>query len=486
LLLLIAHTEKNIDMLLKIYKGLVLLSCLIFFAVTPSFSQHNIEFNIQNYEQDSVVIGYYVFDKQLVHDTLVAEEKGKFILKDTLDSGVYLLLTMPDNEFLQFLVNENERDFKMAFDFNHKNNVKFSGSKDNEVFQDYVDFLNVKRPRADILRDTIEKLTEAGSTVDSAFQEELDIIDKEVVEKRDNIISDYPDLISSLLLKANKDIDLPEFDDSEKGQMAQYLYYKDHYFDHIEMDNPNSLRTPFLYQRVDYFISKLTSSDPDSIVKSIDVVLEMMEPSEETYRYYLSHFLNQYIQTKVIGYDAIFVYLVDNYYAKGKAPWVEEENMLKILDRAKRMKPVLLGETGSDIMVYEEDGSPISIDSIEYEYLVLLFWSPDCGHCKKTMPEFVEFNEKFKDQGIKTFAICTKFKEKTKDCWAMVKEKDMLGFYNGADEFHKSRFKIKYNVDTTPKVFILDKNREILMKNIAASQLERVFEEINKIKIQEK
>ena len=94
------------------------------------------------------------------------------------------------------------------------------------------------------------------------------------------------------------------------------------------------------------------------------------------------------------------------------------------------------------------------------------------------MPQFVEFNERYKDQGIKTFAICTKYKEKTKDCWEMVKEKDMLGFYNGADEFNRSGFKVKYNVTSTPKVYILNKEREILMKNIGPEQLDAVFEQI--------
>jgi len=472
-------------MLKRISKCFAIIVCLFLISDAPIFAQHNIEFQIDNYEKDSVVVGYYVLDKQLVHDTLTTKETGKFILNDTLSPGVYILLTLPDNEFLQFIVNKDEPSFKMYFDFKDKTKVKFTGSKDNQVFQDYVDFLGKIRPQAQALRDTIAALTEQGLNVD-AFQKELDQIDQTVLETQQKVINENPDLISTLLLKANLEIDLPEFDNTEKGQIAQYLYYRDHYFDHIEMGNPNSLRTPFLFSRVDYFIKKLTSNSPDSITKSIDIVLELMEPAEETYRYYLSNFLNEYIQTKIIGYDAVFVHLVDKYYAKDKAPWVEEENLLKILDRAKRIKPVLLGKTAPDIMVYDEDGEPISIDSIDYEYLVLLFWSPDCGHCKKTMPEFVEFNEKFKDKGIKTFAICTKFKDKTKECWEMVKEKNMLGFYNGADEFHKSRFKIKYNVDTTPKVFVLDKNREILMKNIAASQLERVFEEISKIQEEER
>ncbi|MBT8233462.1 MAG: redoxin domain-containing protein [Saprospiraceae bacterium] len=465
-----------------------LLFCFIVinsFWANPIKGQHNIEFEIENYENDSIVIGYYVLDKQLVWDTILTEKLGHFELNDTLHAGVYILLTLPDNEFLQFIVNENEKSFRMSFDYKNKIDVKFEGSQDNQVFQDYVNFLSKVRPEAQVLRDTIGVLTEEGKDV-SSFKNALDKIDIKVYEEQQRILKTYPDLISTLMLKANIDINMPTFDDSEKGKMAQYRYYKSHYFDNIELGNSNSLYTPFLYKRVDYYINRLTMNHPDSVIQSIDSILHWMSPSEETFKYYLSHFLNLYIQSKIVGYDAVFVHLADNYYGAGKTPWVEEENLLKILDRAKRMKPVLIGKTGEDIVVYQEDGSPISIDSIDYEYLVLLFWAPDCGHCKKSMPGFVEFNEKYQDQGIKTFAICTKLKDKTKDCWEMIEEKDMLGFYNGADEFHKSRFKIKYNVDTTPKVFILDKNREIIMKNIGSNQLEKVFEEIFKMKEREK
>ena len=292
------------------------------------------------------------------------------------------------------------------------------------------------------------------------------------------MIQANPNYIGTLVLKANKEIKMPEFGRSEEERMAQYLYYKSHYFDFVDLADPNTLRTPFLFQRVNYYLEKLTPNHPDSIITSLDYILERMESAEINYQYYLSHYLNHYAQTKVVGYDAIYVHLADNYYGKGKAYWAEEETIDKIIDRSNKLKPVLLGEIGADIMVYGEDGTPVSISDIDYEYLVLLFWAPDCGHCKKSMPGFIEFAENYKELNIKVFAICTKYRDKVKDCWEYVNDKNMLGFINGADEFNKSDFKIKYYVSSTPKVYILDKNREILMKNIGAEQLDRVFEEI--------
>ena len=463
-------------------KNIVQLFLLLSFSATTSLAQYNINIDIANYENDTLIVGYYYGDKQLVHDTLFAEEKGKFKLQgeDTLANGLYMLLTIPDNEFIQFNVNEKEKNFDISFDLRNKGVINYKGSKDNQLFQDYMNLLGDLRPRAQVLRDTIAVLTQAKKDF-SKFDKELDELDNKVINAQKNIVDNYPNTISALILKASEEIDVPEFKEAENPQLERFKYYKAHYFDNIDLANPMALKIGVLPNKVDTYLEKLTANHPDSISQSIDVLLEKMQPAEDTYRFYLSTFLSKYGNSKIIGYDAVYVHLVDNYYNNGKAPWVEEENLLKIVDNANKIRPALIGKIGSDLTVFEEDGTtPVTLSEIDYEYLVLLFWAPECGHCSKMMPDFVAFNNHWKSTGVKTFAICTKHQDKTKNCWEDLEKKDMLGFINGADKNHVSRFKLKYNVTKTPKIFILDKNREILMKNLGADQLDIVMRDIFK------
>jgi peroxiredoxin len=452
--------------------------CLLYLFSTAQ-QGYNIDIELENYNNDTLLVGYYYGDRQLVKDTLITDNPGKFsfVGQDTLDPGMYILVTKPDNSFIQFMVPTNDQHFKIMGDAMIVEDIAFEGSVDNDLLTDYVKYISEKRKLTEKLDADVEMGISTLNTEEIGAEKTK--IDTEVKAYIAKIMSEHPETVTALLLKSNIGIDVPEYEGTaEEVQINKYLYYKLHYFDNIEMDNPAALRTPFLHNRVDYYMEKLTVQHPDSIKLGIDYVLEKVEPAPKTFQFYLSHFLNKYANSKVVGFDAIYVHLVDNYYAVGKAPWMDEETLLKIKDNADDLRPVLIGNIAPDITVYEEDNKPISLSDIDADYTVLYFWAPDCGHCKKSIPKVVEFNEQYKDKGVKVFAICTKHREKTKGCWEALKERNMLGFINAADENHKSRFKIKFNVKTTPKIFILNRDREILMKNIGSEQLSKVMDNI--------
>ena len=454
-----------------------LLGFFSFMALGQSQSGYEIDFDIKNYDNDTLIIGYYYGNRNLVQDTLFATKKGKFSLKgeEALKSGVYLALLRPDNKFAQFMVNDQDQKFKVQADADNFGLVKFKGSKDNDLFYGYLDYLSSQRPKANSLREKKKLLLEEGKDI-SEIVKQLDQMDLDVLDYQNKLIKENPNTVTSLLVKGNITQPTPSFTGTEEEiKQQEFDYYKAHYFDYVELDNPTSLRTPFLHTRIDNYVRKLTPQIPDSVIVAIDYILDRVKASEDTYRFYLGNYTNETGNSKVVGEDAIFVHLVDNYYSKGLAPWASEENVKKLEDSANRLRPVLIGKTVPDITLYKEDGSPYKLSDVPTDYTVIMFWAPDCGHCKKALPDAIAFNEKFKDQNVTFLAVCTKQGDKYQGCWDAIKEKNMEGFLNLGDQYGKSRFKRKFNVRSTPKMFILDKNREILIKNIGAKQLESVM-----------
>ena len=95
---------------------------------------------------------------------------------------------------------------------------------------------------------------------------------------------------------------------------------------------------------------------------------------------------------------------------------------------------------------------------------------------------YIDYYNKVKDSlDIEILAVCTKHRDKEKTCWEGVDEKGMNLWINASDINHSSGFRFKYNVETTPQIYILDQERKIIMKRIGADKLEDVMTELIRV-----
>lgn len=462
----------------------IALSCLVICLYSfGAFAQKNIvdiEFDIKNYDNDTMILGFYFGNKTLVLDTVIAEKKGKFrYQKDTLlDPGIYLSLFRPGNNFFQFMVNEEDQKFKLSGSFDGQM-LKPTGSTDNQLFYDYMNMITIKGRERSELQSAMEDANSKGKDI-SKLEKQLKDMDDAVQAEMDKIISKHPKTMTTMLLKSNIGVKIPEFDAvGDDLQFKRYDYYKKHYFDNIDLANPATLRSPFIDEKVTYFMEKLTVQHPDSIFTGIAYLLNKMEASPETFQYYTSTFLNKYANSNIIGYDAIYVKMIDAYYDNGKTPWVSDETLAKFKENAEKLRPILIGEPAPPITFYKENGDEVALYDIESKYTIMVFWSSNCGHCKKAMPGLIEFYEKWKPKGVEILGICTQHRDKFKDCFEYSKEHN-LPWINVGDQYHKSRFRDIYNVVSTPRVFILDEKKEILLKRVPTERLDEIMESLVK------
>ncbi|MEL6276804.1 MAG: redoxin domain-containing protein, partial [Bacteroidota bacterium] len=262
--------------------------------------------------------------------------------------------------------------------------------------------------------------------------------------------------------------ELPE----EERRLRGWRYLQGHFFDNINLKDERLLRTPFLFERIDYFVHKLHVQHPDSISIAIDKVLGQMQPGTDMFKTYLVHFLNEAARSQLVGMDAIYVHLIDNYYAKGFAPWTEEEQMKKFIENADRLRPLLIGKTAPDIEMEKRDGSKVNLYSVDSDFTILYFWRYDCPSCKKSTPIMQEFYEKWKDRGVTLFAVCSKTTKEVPPCWDYIDENGIGDWLHTVDPYMRSRYGKLYDVTSTPSIFVLDKDKKIVSKRLGADQLD--------------
>lgn len=485
-------------------KRICILSLFSFLFLSTLFANggpgYKIRVKLDNYASNELIIGFHYGEKQYVKDTATLGTDGFFTFEaDTLfPSGVYLLVLKPDNNFIQLLLDDKNQQFTVTTDAKDTvNKMKIKGSPDNEVFYDYLRYLNNQRPLADTLRAQMGRTK--GNVADSVrIAGKITDIDKAVKKSQQDLIAKYPNTMAAKIVKAAIDPEVPDFKGEEKEVAKKKFYWiRNHYFDNIDIADPAMLRSPVLHGKIDYFITKLTPQHPDTVNAAIDYVIGKLKGkyNGENYKYYLIHLLNYYAKSNIVGFDACYVHIADTYYCRGEASWTKKEDLEKICDNARRLAPILIGRVAPNITVMDRKNQPHALWDVDADFTVLFFWATDCSHCKKAAPHMVEFAKKYKDRGVKVFAVCTgvvtakedsNTPEKVNDaCWKGIEEKEFSDelFFNSYDPYIRSRYKTLFDVATTPQIFILNRNHEILMKRIGAEQLGEVMEQV--IKFQE-
>lgn len=75
------------------------------------------------------------------------------------------------------------------------------------------------------------------------------------------------------------------------------------------------------------------------------------------YIYLLSHFTSTAETSKLMGFDKVFVHVIDKYFRTGMAKDVYPDDAIKkIIERGDILKPLLLGSTAPDLLMIDTIG----------------------------------------------------------------------------------------------------------------------------------
>jgi peroxiredoxin len=175
-----------------------------------------------------------------------------------------------------------------------------------------------------------------------------------------------------------------------------------------------------------------------------------------------------------MGFESVFVDMVDKYYRTGQAVWADSVTLFKIKDKAGKLKPLLIGKKAPNLTLKDTSGVYQTLYNFRNDFVVLAFWDPDCSHCKKEIPVLLkEYNEKLKKRNLEVFAVCT---EAERNKWTDFIRKEKLNWVNVADIELQNPFRTLYDIHSTPVIYVLDKNKMILAKRIPVEKIDEFLE----------
>ena len=424
---------------------------------------YEIKIKLKDLPDTTFYLANYYAKNQYYKDTARSNSKGLLVFtgEDELEEGMYALVLGNRKIFDFFII---EKFFELETDtVNTQQNMQVKGSKENELFFSYINYLKSKetevKPIQKALKDGNDKEKEEAKLA-------LANVDSEVDSFQRNFVETNKDMFVAKFLWAMIDVDVPEAPVDENGESDpafQYDYFKAHYFDHIDFSDGRYLRTPIYHQKLSEYIQKYSYQIPDSLYKSIDFVVNKSRANDELFRYTVSWITNTYEKSKIMGMDGIFVHMAELYYLTDDVDWVDSTQKAKIEERYKKTKPLLLGKIAPNIVLADTaEETWYNLHKIDAKYTLVYIWSPTCGHCKKVTPKMHELYLKYKKYGFEVFAVGTEFENVEWKKYIKTHNLTWLNVSDSPDNPNNIKdfplnFRNNYDVFSTPKIYLLDK-----------------------------
>jgi thiol-disulfide isomerase/thioredoxin len=454
---------------------IILLSLFPVFSFSQVKNGYAIDITIKDLQDSTVFMAYHLGDKQYINDTLKLDRSGHGIMrgKEILPEGIYMIV-LPGRKYFEFLMSANQH-FSISCTYSdYFNTLKFTGSDENSAFVEYQKkWVSLQQRSAAITKriqnnkQNTDSLKILGSVQKSHEEEMKSYLKSVIASNNGNYLA--------VLVKALLPIDIPDFPvpigfanpDSVRW-IRSYMYNKDHFFDNIDFTNEKLLRTPILQARLNSFFTSVVIQAPDSINKEIDKLIKKCSSDYKVFQFVAVFLFNHFRESEIMGHDAVMVKIADDIYLSGKADWVTKEFKDDLRKQIDLIRPNLIGKKAENIVMDSYKGIFVSLYDVEKDFTILYFWEPDCGHCKEATPKLKAYYDKPRDYTMEVFAVCTT-SDKAK--WSKYIEDNKLTWINGWDPQRSSHFDYYYNVQSTPTVYILDKNKKIIAKKLAVDEI---------------
>ena len=452
------------------YLLFVILGLLTLTSVSRAQSLQ-ISMTLDGLKDTNIYLAHYYGSKVLRVDSARLDKSGtaSFKNKEARTQGIYVIYLNKDNYF-DFLLG-NDQQFSIHTSFVPQAKRIFKGASETEAFQSYQEFLSLQR----IKQQKLQKEGELYKNNKDSLKLTQSAIDKLNTEMENYWVTksaEYPGTFFADFLRSMIYPRPPVSAIVGEGRTADslrwvfnYNFNKDHYWDNFNFAQPGMIRTPLIDNRLDNYFKSTLLQIPDSLIQPTFAVIDKAKANDEMFRYISLQRLNAAITSEVMGMDKLFVAIAERYFVNPKGTWLDSTALAKVKDKLKVTKPNLIGNLAPELKLPDSEGNFYSLRQMNAKYTILLFWEPNCSHCKKIVPQiYKDLYLPFKDKGVDIFAVCTQNK---KDDWLKaIIEYKLLDWTNVWDPTVTSNFHTLYDVYSTPVMYILDSTKHIIAKRL--------------------
>ncbi len=440
---------------------------------------YKIQVKIKGYQDTSLLLASYYGNKIRLVNTAFTKEPGDFVFggKKALPGGVYIVVSPKKVKLFEFLINKNQHFNLQTDTANIDLHLKALGSTENSVFFNYLQYSDKIYKEVLALRKEL-KQTEKNTLAYKHLQENIATLRKQNITKRTKLIQSHPGTFVAKLFEAMEEVRVPKNTHPADSLYALH-YLQKHFWDHFDLSDPRLLRSPMYDQKLKAYFKQLVPFQPDSVDRAIDKVIAMARPSKECVSYLVWYFTVEYQNPKYMGFDKVFVHMVDQYFSKEPIENTTASIKRLLEKRAAEIRPLLIGNRAPELILQDTAGKFVSFYSIRKKLTLLFFWDYKCHICKRQLAELVPmYPELAKRYDLAIYAINI---NPDLDNWkAAVRNRHLPWINVNGTRSVKGDFTKLYDIHGTPQLFLLNQNKEIIAKQFSVDQLKMILSDYMK------
>jgi thioredoxin-related protein len=420
---------------------------------------------IQGYQADT---GYYTLTTLPYSKTLV------FKNKTSLDPGMYFVLCDSSITGAFILSSTKNQNFNITIG---DQEIVFSGSPENEQYSLYLKQMHNLEQQMDALnREYQDAQRSMPQYMLKPLLDSLNVkakrIQKAQKEYQTQMAATNKGSLLASIIKTSTEIQTPP-EEMVNNRYKMMEYYTMHFFDNFPWEDPRIFNTPLGDSKIKEFQSLLMQQWNRPILDSAILSAFRASKADPT-----SHRIFFEKLEKVFG-DHASPYRIERVYIAMLKDMLTTKG---ISDLNKRHYTYELnaidknneGERANNFRIVTSTGDTTTLYDIQSEYLLLYLQHPTCPTCqrvRKMMADFPFLNKAIASGRLK---VLTVYFEDENEIWNnYIHSPEANPNYLHGWNFDQSiSDKALYDTRAIPYMFILDKDKKIIKKNVMENDLE--------------
>lgn len=387
-----------------------------------------------------------------IDSTEIVNGVADFGIKE-YENGFYMTsINRNENNISAFIINPDESEVEIGFKSGNLDISMYAiNSKENEGWSAYY---KMEKKFDNIIRQY--RSDRRKSNLKSKFDVLIHEKDDELHTYRNQMMVQYPDTYLAKIITY---------------KTVEYRGNKGKYWSDIDMTDESLIHCPVIPDRVQEFMILFSGAKEAGFINCVDLIKASSEGNQRILEFTLFTMLDGFYKSNK---ENVCLYIYDNYI-------VDEDCGAELSDvmksRSEMVMNLRVGKVPPNLIAPTPDGKSLNLHKVaaSNEYTLLFFWSSSCHKCEQEIPILKKTYAQYHNKGFEVMGVSM---DLSKKYWVEAIEENQLPWLNGSElQQWFSQSARDFRVTKTPTLFLLDKNKNIVLKPKRIHEVDKFLKE---------